>query len=183
MWKSISGAIGNSTSAILLSCVTGLFLGVPLTTDNGIHIIHFLDYIFGGSWFLLVLWTTYLLAIFMVRGQPYSSDFLVKELRLTDTLSAFMAFSWNVLIPVGLLLLSVMEYKKSHSTELFHQRNNSSFSHMTNWPLWVKQVGGLLQVSLLILLPCAALVQIYIYLTKGPTDILEVSNIISIQIT
>lgn len=42
MWKSISGAIGNSTSAILLSCVTGLFLGVPLTTDNGIVIMHFL---------------------------------------------------------------------------------------------------------------------------------------------
>lgn len=175
MWKSISGAIGNSTSAILLSCVTGLFLGVPLTTDNGIIIMHFLDFVFGGSWFLPVLWTSYLLAIFMVRGRPYSSDFLVKELRLTETLSAFVAFSWNVLLPVSLVLLSIMEYKKSHSTELFHQRNMLSLSHLSNWPLWVKQVGGLLQVSLLILLPCVALIQIYIYLSKGPRDILEVS--------
>lgn len=112
----------------------------------------------------------------MVRGRPYSSDFLVKELRLTETLSAFVAFSWNVLLPVGLLLLSVMEYKKSHSNELFHQRNILSLSHMSNWSLWVKQVGGLLQVSLLILLPCVALVQIYIYLTRGPRDVLEVSS-------
>ncbi|XP_070506389.1 sodium-dependent transporter bedraggled [Chironomus tepperi] len=173
MWKSISGAIGNSISAILLSCVTGLFLGIPMTTDIGIVIMHFLDNIFGGSWFIPILWTSYLLAIFMVRGRPYSSDLLVKELRLTETLSAFMAFSWNVLLPVGFLLLSVMEYKKSHSNELFHQRNILSLSHMSNWPLWVKQVGGLLQVSLLILLPCVALVQIYIYLSRGPRDVLE----------
>lgn len=113
----------------------------------------------------------------MVRGRPYSSDLLVKELRLTETLSAFMAFSWNVLLPVGFLLLSVMEYKKSHSNELFHQRNILSLSHMSNWPLWVKQVGGLLQVSLLILLPCVALVQIYIYLSRGPRDVLEVSSL------
>lgn len=178
MWKSISGAIGNSTSAILLSCVTGLFLGVPLTTENAIVIVHFMDYVFGGSWFIPILWTAYLLAIFLVRGSPYSSDFLVKELRLTETLSAFVAFSWNVLLPVGLMLLSVMEYKKSHSTELFHQRNILSLSHLSSWPLWVKQVGGLLQVSLLILLPVVALVQIYIYLSRGPRDILEVIKFI-----
>lgn len=148
MWKPISGAIGNSTSAILLSCVTGLFLGVPLTTDNGILILHFFDYTFGGSWYLPVLWSCYLLSIFMVRGRPFTSDILVKELKLTETLSAFLAFSWNVLMPVGLLLLSVMEYKKSHSTEFFHQRNILSLSHLSNWPMWVKQVGGLLQVKL-----------------------------------
>lgn len=174
MWKPISGAIGNSTSAILLSCVTGLFLTVPLTTDNGIVILHFFDYVFGGSWFLPVLWSCYLLSIFMVRGRPFTSDILVKELRLTETLSAFLAFSWNVLMPVALLLLSVMEYKKSHSTELFHQRNITSLSHLSNWSLWVKQVGGFLQVSLLILLPVVALIQIYVYLSRGPRDILEV---------
>ena len=112
MWKPISGAIGTSTSAVLLSCITGLFLGFPLTTDNGIVIIHFLDFIFGGAWWLLILWTSYIVAIFMVRGQPFTSDVLVKELRLTETLSAFLAFSWNVLLSVALVLLSVMEYKK-----------------------------------------------------------------------
>lgn len=175
MWKPISGAIGNSTSAVLLSCITGLFLGFPLTTDNGIVIIHFLDFIFGGAWWLLILWTSYIVAIFMVRGQPFTSDVLVKELRLTETLSAFLAFSWNVLLPVALVLLSVMEYKKSHSNELFHQRNIPSLNHLSNWPLWTKQLGGFLQLSLLILVPCVSLIQTYIYLTKGPPDILDVS--------
>lgn len=175
MWKPISGAIGNSTSAILLSCVTGLFLGFPLTTDNGIVIIHFMDFIFGGAWWLLVLWTSYIIAIFMIRGRPFTSDVLVKELRFTETLSAFLAFSWNVLLPLALVLLSIMEYKKSFSNELFHQRNIPSLNHLANWPSWVKQLGGFLQLSLLILVPCVALVQIYIYLTKGPRDILDVS--------
>lgn len=175
MWKPISGAIGNSTSAILLSCVTGLFLGFPLTTDNGIVIIHFMDFIFGGAWWLLVLWTSFIIAIFMVRGRPYTSDVLVKELRFTETLSAFLAFSWNVLLPLALILLSVMEYKKSFSSELFHQRVIPSLNHLANWPVWVKQLGGFLQLSLLIVVPCVALVQIYIYLSKGPRDILDVS--------
>lgn len=176
MWKPVSGAIGNSTSAILLSCITGLFLGFPLTTDNGIVIMHFLDLVFGGAWWLLILWTSYIIAIFMVRGRPFTSDILVKELRLTETLSAFLAFSWNVLLPLALIMLSVMEYKKSHSNELFHQRNISSMNHLSNWPLWAKQLGGFLQLSLLILVPCVALVQIYIHLTKGPRDILDVSS-------
>lgn len=175
MWKPISGAIGNSTSAILLSCITGLFLGFPLTTDNGIVIIHFLDFIFGGAWWLLILWASFIIAVFMVRGQPFTSDVLVKELRLTETLSVFLAFSWNVLVPLALILLSVMEYKKTHTHELFHQRGPSSLNHLSTWPLWAKQLGGFLQVSLLILVPCVSLAQIYIYLTKGPRDILEVS--------
>jgi solute carrier family 6 (neurotransmitter transporter), invertebrate len=177
MWKPISGAVGSRTSAILLSCVTGLFLGVPLTTDIGIVVLHYMDYIFGGTWFLQIIWSCYLLAIFLVRGRPFTSDVLVRELRFAETLSAFIAFSWNVLLPVGLLLLSVLEYKKSHSNELFHQRNLPSLSHMSNWPVWTKQLGGLIQVSFLILLPCIALLQIYIYLSKGPRDILEVRDL------
>lgn len=182
MWKPISGAIGNSTSAILLSCITGLFLGFPLTTDNGIVILNFLDFIFGGAWWLLILWMSFIVAIFMVRGRPFTSDVLVKDLRFTETLSAFLAFSWNVLLPLALILLSVMEYKKSHSNELFHQRSIPSLNHLASWPTWAKQLGGFLQLALLILVPCFSLVQIYIYLTKGPPDILEVSSTrISVQ--
>lgn len=174
MWKPISGAIGNSTSAILLSCITGLFLGFPLTTDNGIVIIHYLDFVFGGAWWLLILWTSYIIAIFMIRGRPFTSDVLVKDLRLTETLSAFLAFSWNVLLPVALIMLSVMEYKKSHTNELFHQRTFAGMNYLSNWPMLARQMGGFLQLSLLIVVPCVALGQIYIYLTKGPPDILDV---------
>lgn len=179
MWKPISGAIGNSTSAILLSCITGLFLGFPLTTDNGIVIIHYLDYIFGAAWWLLILWTTFIVAIFLVRGSPFTSDILAKELRLNETFSVFLAFSWNVLLPLALILLSIMEYKKSHSNELFlnHRSSSGDLNHLTNWPFWAKRLGGLLQLSLLIVVPIVAIVQIYIHLAKGPRDILEVSSL------
>ena len=178
MWKPISGAIGNRTSAVLLSCITGLFLGFPLTTDNGIVIIHYLDYIFGGGWSLLILWMSFIVAIFMVRASPYTSDVLAKDLRLTETLSVFLAFSWNVLLPLALILLSIMEYKKSHSNELFLNQRNSSgdLNHLTNWPFWAKRLGGLLQLSILIVVPIVSIIQMYVYLSKGPRDILEVSE-------
>ncbi|CRK91179.1 CLUMA_CG004864, isoform A [Clunio marinus] len=173
MWKPISGTLGNSPPALLLSCITGLFLSFPLTTDKGIVIIHFLDFIFGGAWWLLILWASFIITLFLVRGRPFTSDVLVKELQLSGTLSAFLAFSWSVLLPLALILLSIMEFKKSHSNELFHQRSNLSINYLMNWPYWVKQLGGFLQLSFLILVPCVAIVQIYVYLTKGPPDILD----------
>lgn len=104
-------------------------------------------------------------------------DVLVKDLQLTETFSAFVAFSWNVLLPVGLTLLAVMEYKISYSDELFHNRSNQyNQNHLSNyWPLWVKQLGGFLQLGLLVLIPCFSIIQIYRYLSKGPIDILDVS--------
>lgn len=140
------GAIGNNTSAILLSCITGLFLSFPFTTDNGIVIVHYLDYIFGGAWWLLVLWTSFIVAIFLVRGSPFTSDVLAKELKFNETFSVFLAFSWNVLVPLALILLSVIEYRKSHSKELFQQKSSNS-DHLSNWPNWAKLLGGLLQLG------------------------------------
>lgn len=53
MWKPIATLLGDSPSGILLSCVTALFLGIPLATESGISIIHFLDTVIGGAWWLL----------------------------------------------------------------------------------------------------------------------------------
>lgn len=151
-----------------------MFLGFPLITDNGIIIAHYLDYIFGGAWWLLVLWTCFIVAIFLIRGSPFTSDVLAKELRLNETFSVFLAFSWNVLLPLALILLSVIEYRKSHSRELFNHRSSSS-DYLTNWPSWAKILGGISQFSLLTVVPFVSVVQIYLYLSKGPRDILEVS--------
>lgn len=76
MWKPIAGAIGDSPSAIVLSCVTGLFMGIPLATESGITIIHYLDTILGGAWWLLLLWAGHILAIFLVRGRPFTSEYI-----------------------------------------------------------------------------------------------------------
>lgn len=74
MWKPIAGAIGDAPSSILLSCVTGLLLGMPLATEGGIHIVHYLDTILGAAWWLLLLWIGHILALFLVRGRPFTSE-------------------------------------------------------------------------------------------------------------
>jgi len=78
MWLPIINLFGNYTSSVLLTCIIGLLLGIPLTTENGIVIIHYLDTLFGGAWWILLLWFGYLIAIFLIRGRPYTSMFKLK---------------------------------------------------------------------------------------------------------
>lgn len=167
MWKPVAEALGNSMSAVLLSCVTGLLLAVPLATESGIDVIYFLDTIVGGSWFVALLWVAQIFGIFLVRGRPYTADILVNDLRLTQTLSAFIALSWNVLLPIGLMTLCILEYKSSNARELYHWRGKSY------WPIGARKVGGFMQVGYLLVVPVTAIIQIYRYLSKGPPDILD----------
>lgn len=169
MWKPISTALGESTSSVLLSCVTGLLLGIPLATEIGISIIHFFDLVVGGAWWILVIMTAHIFGIFLIRGRPYNGDLLVNDLNMGSSLSAYLALSWNVLLPIGLISLAVVEYKISHSNQFFHWRGKAYFSY------WARKVGGLAQVGFLLLVPLVSIIQIYRYLSKGPPDILEVS--------
>lgn len=169
MWMPVANLLGSSPSGIMLSCVIGLLLGMPLATESGLNIIHFLDIVVGGAWWMHLIWIGQILGIFLIRGRPYSADLLVNDLNLSQTLSAFVAFSWNLLIPIILMMLCIMEYKTSHTKELFNKRG-AAF-----WPLWTRQIGGLIQVSFLIMVPITAVIQIYRYLSKGPPDILDVS--------
>ncbi|XP_058837416.1 sodium-dependent transporter bedraggled isoform X2 [Topomyia yanbarensis] len=168
MWKPISGAIGGySPSSIVLSCVTGLFMGIPLATESGITIIHYLDMVLGGAWWLLLLWIGHILAIFLVRGRPFTSDLLVNDLRFTQSLSAFFAFAWNFLLPIGMIFLCILEYRVSNTNAFFN------WKHGGYWPLWARQIGGFIQVTFLLIVPIVTIVQIYRYLSRGPPDILD----------
>ncbi|XP_055529173.1 sodium-dependent transporter bedraggled [Wyeomyia smithii] len=167
MWKPIAGAIGDSPSSIVLSCVTGLFMGIPLATESGITIIHYLDMVLGGAWWLLLLWVGHIMAIFLVRGRPFTSDLLVNDLRLTQSLSAFLAFAWNFLLPIGMIFLCILEYRVSNANAFFN------WKHGGYWPLWARQIGGFIQVAFLLMVPTVTVVQIYRYLSRGPPDILE----------
>lgn len=77
MWKPIASLLGNSPSSVLLSCVTGLLLGIPLATESGINIVHFMDIVLGGAWWLLLLWIGQIMAIFLIRGRPYSGSYIL----------------------------------------------------------------------------------------------------------
>uniref|UniRef100_A0A182IZI1 Transporter n=1 Tax=Anopheles atroparvus TaxID=41427 RepID=A0A182IZI1_ANOAO len=181
MWKPIAGAIGDAPSSILLSCVTGLLLGMPLATEGGINIVHYLDTILGAAWWLLLLWIGHILALFLVRGRPFTSDILVNDLQVLQSFSAFVAFAWNFLLPIGLIFLCIIQYRLSNSAALFNWPSATSGAAggtgaglaSSYWPLWARQVGGFVQVSFLLLVPIVMVVQIYRYLCSGPPDILD----------
>ncbi|XP_030375194.1 uncharacterized protein LOC115624594 isoform X2 [Scaptodrosophila lebanonensis] len=167
MWKPISSALGNSTSSVLLSCVTGLLLSIPFATEMGISILYYVDYLLGGSWFIPIIWTAQIFGVFLIRGRPYNGDDLVNDLRMCGSMSAFLALSWNVLLPIGLVTLSVIDYKASLSNQFYYWRGKSYFSYL------MRKMGSLIQIGLLLVIPVTAIVQIYRYLTRGPPDILE----------
>lgn len=169
MWKPISCALGNSTSAVLLSCVSGLLLSIPFATEIGITLLHYMDILLGGAWFIPVLWVAEIFGVFLIRGRPYNGDDLVNDLKMSGSISAFLALSWNVLLPIGLIALAVIEYKTSLSSQLYYWRGKSYFSY------WSRKVGALTQIGFLLLVPISAIVQIYRYLSSGPPDILDVS--------
>lgn len=179
MWKPIASSMVNysesisaTSTTVLLTCLAGLLLGIPLTTETGINIIYFLDSVIGGAWFVLLLWTGQIFAIFLVRGRPYSGDILVNALRLGQTLSAFVALSWNLLLPIGLLTLCVLQYKISYSYDFYHWSGIISQSY---WPMWTRKAAAFIQIGIFQIIPITAIVQTYRYLSKGPPDILDVS--------
>ncbi|KAH8401758.1 hypothetical protein KR009_007765 [Drosophila setifemur] len=167
MWKPISSALGNSTSSVLLSCVTGLLLSIPFATEMGISILYYVDFLLGGSWFIPIIWTAQIFGVFLIRGRPYNGDDLVNDLKLCGSMSAFLALSWNVLLPIGLITLSVVDYKASLSNQFYYWRGKSYFSY------WSRKMGSLIQIGVLLVIPVTAIIQIYRYLTNGPPDILE----------
>lgn len=171
MWKPISSALGNSTSAVLLSCVTGLLLSIPLLTENGINMLHYLDFVLGGAWFIPILWAAQVLGVFLIRGRPYNGDELVNDLRMCGSMSAFLALVWNLLLPMGLFVLSAINYNTSDSSQLLYWKGRGYFQHPA-----AGFVGAFLQIGLLLVIPISAIIQIYRYLTSGPADILEVPN-------
>jgi solute carrier family 6 (neurotransmitter transporter), invertebrate len=174
MWRPISTLIGNSTSTVLLSCGSALLLMFPLTTDEGQNIVQYLDFIFGGAWWVNLMWAFYLISIFIVRGSPYTSDTLVQNLKFNSFISAFIAFSWTFTIPTGLIILTVLNYKRSFSKILF--KSNYSDITMSYWPQWTLRLGGFFQISMLCIVPLIAIYELYYHLTKGPRDILEVTT-------
>ncbi|KAH8301657.1 hypothetical protein KR059_007795 [Drosophila kikkawai] len=167
MWKPISSALGNSTSSVLLSCVTGLLLSIPFATTMGITILYYVDFLLGGSWFIPIIWTAQIFGVFLIRGRPYNGDDLVNDLRLCGSMSAFLALSWNVLLPIGLITLSVVDYKASLSNQFYYWRGKSYFTY------WSRKMGSLIQIGVLLVIPVTAIIQIYRYLAHGPPDILE----------
>lgn len=86
-----------------LTCVMGLILSFPLATEIAVFIVFFLDYVVGSAWWIIILYLLQMLAIFVVRGKPYSGENVIaavffprKRVHCSAVLSTIVVFMWNV---------------------------------------------------------------------------------------
>ncbi|XP_028157137.1 sodium- and chloride-dependent glycine transporter 1-like [Ostrinia furnacalis] len=161
------------TTITFLSCVFGLAMGLLISTDAGIKIVHFIDYVWTGSWWQCVIHIALVCGVFVVRGRPYSPDVVVAALyssrnRLSATLAALLSFTWTVVLPVLLCTICVMDFRVGQQRQLYSWRKQAGY-----WPIWTRQLAVALQQGSLLLIPVAAFVQTWRYMNKGPPDILE----------
>lgn len=88
-----------------------------------------------------VLFLSQIFALLFVRGKPYSGQDIVSELLGRDGgcgwlwLGPLTSFSWNIIVPVGLLVLSISSFKSGHYREvsgsiLYHVF--VTFTHLTD---------------------------------------------------
>lgn len=73
--------------------------------------VYFFDYTIGGMWWLIIIFLFEIIAVFMVRGRPYSGDKVVMALFnrthhpcVMSWAPALLSFTWNVILPVGLMV-------------------------------------------------------------------------------
>lgn len=77
----------------------------------GIYIVYFLDFTVGGVWWLALVIMIQVMAVFVVRGRPYSGDTVVTALFnpsnhpcLLSWAPPLLSFTWNVILPVALMV-------------------------------------------------------------------------------
>lgn len=70
-----------------------------------------MDYTVGGIWWMIVVILLQIVAVFMVRGRPYSGDTVVTALFNHNNFQciltwapALLSFTWNVILPVALMV-------------------------------------------------------------------------------
>ncbi|KAF5295940.1 hypothetical protein FQA39_LY12712 [Lamprigera yunnana] len=165
------------TTITFCSCVFGFLLGLPMATDYGIYMIFFLDYTIGGLWWLILIILLEIVAVFMVRGRPYSGDALVNTFFVSQSrpclltwAPALLSFTWNVILPVALMVCCVSFFKNGNFKELFVWHHAPSVEY---WPLWARQIGSMMQLLPVLCIPIVAVIQSYRYLNNGPPDILD----------
>lgn len=78
-----------------------------------------------------------------------------------------------VIIIVFSQVLCIVVFKNGHVREIYNWHSNNH----DYWPLWVREVGVLLQIVPILTIPIIAFVQIYRYMKNGPPDFFDVSNL------
>ncbi|KAK6637039.1 hypothetical protein RUM43_010713 [Polyplax serrata] len=163
------------TTITFFTCAAGFILGLPMTTELGIFVVYFLDYCLGGGWWVVLLTLMEICAILMIRGRPYSGENIsIALFGKSSNCSSLWAvplltFTWNVILPVALLVMSITIFKNGGYRDLWIWKCGKG----DYWPLWTREVGVFVQMIPLLCIPVIGLVQCYRYLSKGPADIFD----------
>lgn len=163
------------TTITFFSCACAYILGLPMATELGIHIVYYLDYTIGGGWWIMFLYLVQVCAVFAVRGRPHSGEAVVAELFpptgrcLRHWAGPLLSFTWNVVLPVILMVLSITIFKNAGFRELYSYRRTTR----DYWAIWARQLGAAIQLIPILTIPAVAIIQTCRYLNNGPPDILD----------
>ncbi|XP_015188524.1 PREDICTED: uncharacterized protein LOC107072804 isoform X2 [Polistes dominula] len=160
------------TTITFFSCACAYILGLPMATELGIYVVYYLDYTVGGAWWIMVLYLIQVAAVFAVRGRPHSGEAVVAELFpptgrcLRHWAGPLLSFTWNVILPVTLMVLSITVFKNYGYREFFsYRRTNKEY-----WAVWARQLGAAIQLIPLLTIPAVGVIQTCRYLNNGSPD-------------
>ncbi|XP_016839751.3 uncharacterized protein LOC100123368 isoform X2 [Nasonia vitripennis] len=172
------------TTITFFSCACAYILGLPMATEFGIYVVYYLDYTVGGAWWILVLYLVQVAAVFAVRGRPHTGDAVVAELFpptgrcLRYWAGPLLSFTWNVVLPITLMVLSITIFKSTGYRELYtYRRMNKDY-----WSIWARQLGASIQLIPILMIPVVAVIQTCRYLNNGPPDIFD-SNQVEVNVS
>uniref|UniRef100_A0A6V7M2F4 Transporter n=1 Tax=Bracon brevicornis TaxID=1563983 RepID=A0A6V7M2F4_9HYME len=163
------------TTVTFVSCTCAYLLGLPMATEFGIYIIYYLDYTIGGAWWIIILYFAQIIIVFAVRGRPHTGEAVVGELFpptgrcLMHWAGPLLSFTWNLILPVGLMVLSIIIFKGGNYKDFYTYKKMSR----DYWPVWARQTATIIQIIPIMLIPIVAFVQTYRYLKSGPADIFD----------
>ncbi|XP_067212296.1 uncharacterized protein bdg isoform X2 [Linepithema humile] len=161
------------TTITLFSCICAYILGLPMATEMGIYVVYYLDYTVGGVWWIIILYLIQIGAVFAVRGRPHTGEAVVAELFpstgrcLKYWAGPLLSFTWNVILPITLIVLSITIFKSSGFRELY------SYRRRDYWAVWSRQLGASIQLIPILIIPAVAVIQTCRYLNSGPPDIFD----------
>lgn len=162
------------TSITFLACIFGFVFGLPFTTQVGVFVVHFMDICVGSAWWIMIIYLAQVFALLLIRGRPYTSDDIVVILTNSPMMKKWLApiisFSWNVVLPVTLLVLAVTSFKLGDFGRLFSWTEGTGYMY---WPVWAKQLGALIQVLPIVIIPVVAFIQAIRHLSKGSGSLVE----------
>ena len=110
--------------------------------------VYFLDNILGCGWWVMVLELVLVFAVLVVRGKPYGAEQIVtvlfpKAACCSAWLGPLLAFTWNVVLPIALLIMAVVTFKTGLVAEMFNWSLAEGYIYL---PSWVREIGSMMQV-------------------------------------